>query len=128
MGTNKFWENKLLRWLISGVIFCAIWIIFKDNLSTRIARKKQCEGRDEIIRLDVDGIITSKYRDKRNLRHFRYLAGGDTVDSDIFVVEGSDFYNYLKEGDSIKKESGTLLFKVTRFGHDTVHTLRYGCD
>jgi hypothetical protein len=129
---DKLLTNKL-SFIISMIMGITIWFLFKDaflNLDDMV-NKLRCESQKEAMKENIKrGVILSKYLDKdqRNLRTIKYVNGNDTLVSEIFFYEGSDFYEYLHVGDSIRKESGSLKFFVKRDGRDSSYVLYYGCE
>lgn len=129
MKIEEILTNKFLRFVIPGIIFFFGWNIYRNNFSRLDSTVKRinCEKTDRFRGLGINGIISTLYKDERKLRRVKITTKTGIIDNDIFFVEGSDFYDYLKEGDSVNKEIGSLELKVRRAGKDTVHVLYYGC-
>lgn len=123
--------NKFLRLFTPALIIFSIWFFFKDRFSSTDSRinKMQCETEKKVIQENLNGVVVKNYRDpnNRDVRTLKYLNGSDTLISKIFYYETSEFFEYLKSDDQIKKESGSLKFTMTRNGKDTTHILNYGC-
>ena len=131
MNIDRILTNKFLRILIPGLLVFAIWFSFKGNISSldNMIERIQCRNQKEAIHVNLSGLLVAKYRDSNNkdVRTIRYFDGKDTVLSEIYFHEISDFYEFLQIGDSIRKMSGDLRFVVSRNGYDTTHILNYGC-
>lgn len=131
MDIDNLLTNKFLRFVIPGLIVFVIWFSFKENFSglDNAIKRVQCRNQKEARQESLSGILVSKYLDanKKDVRTIRYLNDKDTLISKVFFHEITDFYEYLQIGDSIKKTSDKLEFKVSRNGYDTTHILNYGC-
>lgn len=131
MDIDKLLTNKFLRFVIPGVIVFVIWFLFKDNFSglDNAIKRIQCRNQKEGLQESVSGILVSKYLDaeKKGAKTIKYINGKDTLISEVFFNEITDFYEYLQIGDSITKTSGKLEFNVSRNGYDSTYTLNYGC-
>jgi hypothetical protein len=131
MDIDNLLTNKFLRFVIPGVIIVVFWFLFGKNFSgmDNAIKRIQCRNQKEALQENVSGILVSKYldADKKDVRTIKFLENNDTVISKIFYHEITDFYEYLQIGDTIKKASGKLEFKVSRNGYDTTYMLNYGC-
>ncbi len=130
MKVEKMLESRFFRFIIPGIIFFIVWLIYRENFSdlNSTVNSLNCKTKEKILSMNIQGVISSKYNDKRGLRYFMYYNGKDTLACDIFVVEASDFYEYLNLGDSISKGVGSLDFKVNRMVKDSIHVLNYECE
>lgn len=71
--------------------------------------------KNQIAPLKFDGLVVDKYRDK--IGDYPRLTIDNYNGRQILTIYDSDrsgFYKYVEKGDSIKKDSGELIFYVKR--------------
>jgi hypothetical protein len=123
--------NRFLKAIVPSFIVFLFWLFFKDRLSSvdSTINKMQCATEKEVMQESLNGVVVTSYRDAKNrdVRTLNYLSDADTLVSKIFYYETGDVFNYLKSGDSVRKESGSLEFTITRNGADTTYVLKYAC-
>ncbi len=131
MTLNDFLQNRWYRVIVPAIIFVLIWVFLRDRFSLLdySINKQRCETQTQIKSEELLGVLIMKYRDEkaRNVRTIKCLVERDTIISEMFFFEGTDFYEYLKPGDSLVKHSQSLDLTVIRNEKDTVHHLFYGC-
>jgi len=131
MKLDDILTNKFLRLFVPALIVFLIWFFLKDNFSSANSTiaSMQCETQREILKENLNAVVVMNYRDSNNrdVRTLKCWSGYDTLISKMFYYETSDFFNYLKPGDHVKKEAGSLKLRVSRDNKDTIHFLKYDC-
>lgn len=131
-------NRKLL--MVTGLLtLIAICFYFISNFSKDIFEKKflpslREESLCETMRIAKNesfrGVLIKKFKDKKNHNYKTALINqnGELLESTIFVLDETDAYDYLKEGDSIIKEENSLLVKISRHTERNEFELYYGCE
>ena len=95
-----------------------------------VVNERRCSFEKKVNDQMLKGLLILKYDDKkaRDLRTLKVLVGKDTINSEMFYYEATDFYEYLEPGDSLIKDKGSLQIKLIRDGKRKVHHLYYACE
>jgi hypothetical protein len=130
MRVGYIFTNRYFRFLVPFIIFWLFWFFVRPNFSNmqKRADESRCETEQEVKSQKIIGVVVSKYTDERKLRYINYLYGKSIYKSKIFVLEGSETYNHIQVGDSIKKLPGSLEIKRIRSGMEESYLLYYGCE
>ena len=78
---------------------------------------------------EFNGIVENKFIDKKQHNYkIIILFNKSALEKIILNTDKSGFYEYIKEGDSIIKETGSYKMKVFKKSKiDTIFILYYGC-
>jgi hypothetical protein len=115
-------KNSKLLLTISGIIILIFFWITVDS-------ELDCDSFIEKEKLEkYSGIITEKYIDQNDHNHQKVILDKNSG-TDVIILnwETSGLYEYLKVGDSITKNSGTLELKIRRNYSDTIYNLSFFC-
>ncbi|MEO9802795.1 MAG: hypothetical protein ABJF04_06090 [Reichenbachiella sp.] len=114
---------------VAGIFYYAT-VSFSDRNFQKFRKTRQCEFTNQIKQKNIEGTLIRAFRDKKN--HFdetiEFVYQGDTIRSNMFILEQTSVFNKLKPGDFILKESGYLNFNRFRNGEKKVFKLDYGCN
>lgn len=120
--SNKWFLIILVAWVLVYFFVLPRVINVKD-----IVNKQNCEDELRIKGVELNGLVTAKFKDNRGLQFFKYFNGQDTLVSEWGLLN-DDFYNNIEVGDSIRKGSGSLLFQVKGNGKDTTQVIDWDCN
>lgn len=130
MRFNSILENRFYRFVIPFVFFLLFWFFVMPKCSTLKERADsgRCQKASAIKQSSIAGVITSKYLDERKHRFINYSQDGVIWKNDLFVIEGSNTFDHLQVGDSIRKEPGSYDIHVYRNDSIFTHSLFYNCE
>ncbi len=126
MKTEKFISKKIIRGI--GILLSGIPLVIGLNSCDNQTQK---EFFDKIVydeyHSNYDGVVTEKYIDKENharpiviIRHQIF----DNIKKD-FVFQSSDFFDFIKIGDTLTKKNESLLINLKRENLDTIIKLDF---
>lgn len=126
MNTEKSISKKIIRQI--GILLSGILLI---NGLNSCDNQTQIEFFDKIVydeyHSNYDGIVTEKYIDKQNharpiviIRH--QIFGNKKKD---FVFQSSEFFDFIKIGDTLTKKKESLLINLKRENLDTIIKLDF---
>jgi hypothetical protein len=129
MDIDSILTNRFLRFIIPGILFFIFYffVIRKHSSLSESVEKSRCENENSVKIQAINGLLTEKFTNKRGFRYIKFRNGSRTFLSEIFILEGSKTFDYLKVGDTINKKAGTLEMNVIRGGKRYPHLLYYGC-
>jgi hypothetical protein len=128
LDIRKLLIKKYLFFIIPIVILVLSNLFYIDIFGARGGvNKSNCEDEQIIKRNLIHGIVTRKFVNKRGLEYFTYAQGKDTLISE-FALLSEEFFHFLKVGDTISKEKGSLEFKVRRSRIDTSYQIDFDCN
>ena len=111
--------------IILGFIGMFGLIIFLGTADPKI----DCHSLIQIEKLtNYSGVITEKYVDQ-DQHMYEKVNLDKKPGTDIILLDGetSGFFDYLKVGDTISKESNSLQVKVWRNYKETIYNLDFYC-
>jgi hypothetical protein len=125
MGNYK--DYRAVVFLIGGLLFTVfLYYIIKD-IPEKSCRQKEIFARE--LSIVKGGIVIKKLHDapNHNYETVRYIDSEGQKETTVFVFEKSGCYSYLQERDSIFKDGGSFVFRISHQGKDTSFILNYGC-
>lgn len=131
MKLESIFSNKLVRLIFPFAIFLALWPFIRKGIeSNREDRlnSRSCIEDSLAARTTIHGVVVEKYLNTRRLRKLKYITGLDTLDSELFIFETTQSYEFIEPGDTLFKEAGDLTLRVKRPPLDTLISLDYGCN
>ncbi|UII34118.1 hypothetical protein LVD17_09860 [Fulvivirga ulvae] len=124
--------------IVLGVIFVLL-VVFHFMFSRKILTRTpfslmnldetRCWREEQAREVLFNGIVVSKYKDKRNHAYETVeIENPDgLIKSTVFVGEFAGAYELVHEGDSLFKPVGELEMTIVRNGNSQVKVLEYGC-
>lgn len=118
------------RKIIGSIIFAILLIVFFFAVNdSYFFNRSNCKEKEEKYILYLDAIVVGKFIDSIN-HNFKTLLLKDkssVTNQKIYLInETSDFYCNVDIGDSIKKESKSLVIK--NVSKNRIDTLIYNCN
>jgi len=111
------------KWYIYVCVVCGIIFFIYHSESARDIRKRRFE-RD--ISSEINGVLLGKYIDHKN-HNIRTCVFKNKEDINTFYLhfDRSGLYDYLVEGDLVRKSVGDSCFYVIRRNSCKEFTLKY---
>jgi hypothetical protein len=111
--------------------FFAPFIVFLLGFVFWLCYKTGCHWQRHMMRLEINGVVTSKYLDSTNHMEPAICIKG-LVDSSENVVgltgEKSNFYNTVNINDTLFKKAKSLEVLIRSRGTIHVSILKFDCD